>query len=131
MQLTVLLDAVSPIPSHAIAAFAALGIGFIQFIRPKGTDSHRWIGRAWVLLMAYVAVSSFFINEFRMVGPFSLIHVLSLVTIGTLVWAVIAARRGQIHIHKRLMKYLFWLALVVTGLFTLLPGRTMHQVIFS
>ena len=40
-------------------ALAALGLGIIQMIRPKGTVLHRWLGRIWVAMMAFVALSSF------------------------------------------------------------------------
>ena len=43
-------------------------------------------------------------------------------------FAVQAARRGDIRRHKRAMTSLFWLALVLTGAFTFLPGRVMHQL---
>ena len=45
--------------------------------------------------------------------------------------AVLAARQGPVASHRRAMTWLFLLALVVTGLFTLWPGRIMHQVVFG
>ncbi len=51
---------------------------------PKGTLPHRTLGWVWVVLMAVVALSSLFIHTIRMVGPFSLIHLLSLLVIVTL-----------------------------------------------
>jgi uncharacterized membrane protein len=39
------------------------------------------------------------------------------------------ARAGKIRAHRRAMILLFWLALVLTGLFTFAPGRIMHQVV--
>ena len=131
MQIAPLLSAAPPIPSHAIAAFAALALGLSQLLGKKGTTAHRWTGRVWVALMAYVAASSFFISEFKTFGYFSPIHFLSTFTLGTLVWAVWAARTGRIEIHKRAMTLMFWLALVLTGAFTFFPGRTMYQVFFG
>ena len=131
MNFQPLLSSVPPIPSHAIAALAALAVGTAQLLRAKGTVSHRWTGRIWVVLMAYVAASGFFISEFKSFGYFSVIHLLSLFTLGSLVWAVWAARTGRIAVHKRAMTIMFFLALVLTGLFTLYPGRTMHQVVFG
>lgn len=129
MQLEPLLNAMPPIPSHAIAAMAALALGTVQLARPKGTASHRYLGWGWVVLMAYVAISGFFINEFRTWGPFSPIHILSIVTLVTLGWAIHSARNRRIGAHKRAMTTLFFLALVVNGLFVFLPGRTLHQVV--
>ena len=45
--------------------------------------------------------------------------------------AIRSARNGNIIRHKRMMKLLYILALIVTGLFTLLPGRTMNAVLFG
>ena len=41
------------------------------------------------------------------------------------------ARRGNIKAHSRTMEYLYFLALVVTGLLTFIPGRIMYRVAFG
>ena len=40
-------------------------------------------------------------------------------------------RKGEIEKHSRMMTLLFYLGLVLTGAFTLLPNRIMYTVIFS
>jgi uncharacterized membrane protein len=45
--------------------------------------------------------------------------------------AVFAASRGRIEAHRRAMLSIYALALIVTGLFTLWPGRIMHRVVFG
>ncbi len=120
-----------PIPAHALAAMAALLLGALQMVLAKGTALHKVMGRLWVLALGFVAASSFFIYEIRLIGPFSPIHALSVFTLVMLFVAVRAARQGEIARHSSVMKSLFWLALVVTGLFTLIPGRTMHTVLFG
>ncbi len=110
---------------------AALTIGIFQLVRPKGTYAHHWIGWAWAILLGYVAISGFFISEIRTFGHFSPIHILSAVTLGILVLGIRTARAGRISMHKRIMIQLFFLALVLTGLFTFLPGRTMYRVWFG
>ena len=45
--------------------------------------------------------------------------------------AVLAARRHNVLRHRRAMLGIFLGALVVAGLFTLLPGRIMHAVVFG
>jgi len=82
-------------------------------------------------LMAAVAVSSFWSTGIAGEGRFSWIHGLSVFTLVTLVLAVRAARRGQIRRHQLGMIAIYIGALLVTGLFTLLPGRIMHQVVFG
>lgn len=121
----------SPIPLHAIMAMAALLLGVIQMARPKGTKSHRLIGYAWVLLMLGTALSAMFIHTINLWGKFSPIHILIPVTLVALWQGVQAARMGDVKRHKSIMQQLFAFALIVTGLFTLLPGRAMHAVFFG
>jgi len=124
-----LLSAPLPIPYHAIAAMAATLLGGIQLWGPKGTRNHRILGYVWVGLMAFVAFSGFFIHTIRLFGLFSPIHFLSAFTLASLWFAIRAARCGNIGQHRRTMVALFWMALVLTGAFTFLPGRVMHQVV--
>ena len=79
--------------------------------------------------MAFVAVSGFFIHALKMVGPFSPIHLLSAFTLACLWYAIRAARRRDIRRHRQTMVALFWMALILTGVFTFWPGRVMHQVV--
>lgn len=131
MTLAPLLSSEAPIPLHAAAAIAAVVLGAVQLAAPKGTRAHRGLGRIWVGLMVVVALSSFWIHGFRLWGPFSPIHLLSLLTLGLIAHAIRAARRGDIREHANTLRWTYALALVVTGAFTLLPGRAMHQVIFG
>ena len=107
MSLTPLLDAAPQIPVHAFAAMAAFALGVVQLAAPKGTLPHRTIGWIWVVLMAVVAISSLWIHEIRMVGPFSPIHILSIWVPIMLVVAVMAARRHDVRRHKITMLWLF------------------------
>lgn len=131
MDLNILNTAEQPIPFHAYAAFLAVILGGIQLLRPKGTGTHKYLGYTWVVLMLWVSVSSFWIHTIKVIGPFSPIHLLSIFTIWSVFEAIRSARRGNISRHKRMMKLLYLLALIVTGLFTMLPGRTMNAVIFG
>lgn len=131
MSLAPLLDAAPAIPLHAFAAMAAFLLGLVQFAAPKGTLPHRTIGWIWVTLMAVVAASSFWIHQIRLVGPFSPIHLLSIFALVVLPLAVWRAHVHRVADHRRMMILLFAGALVVAGLFTLVPGRIMHWVIFG
>ena len=81
--------------------------------------------------MTYVAISSFFISELKLRGAFSPIHELSIWTLFSLVMAVYCARQGKYRLHKIWMVLVYILALLVTGVFTLWPGRVMHGVLFG
>ncbi|SFE33632.1 DUF2306 domain-containing protein [Roseivivax sediminis] len=119
------------IASHAVAALVAVGLGAVQFALPKGTRTHRVIGTLWVAGMAFVALGSFAIHTFQMVGPFSPIHLLSVLVLVQLWRALAHARAERIDAHRQAMAWLYALALILTGAFTLLPGRVMHAVIFG
>ena len=80
MSLTPLFDAPVAVQVHAAAALAALLLGALVLFRRKGTPLHRAMGRVWVVLMLVAATSSLFINEIRLIGPFSPIHIFSVIT---------------------------------------------------
>jgi uncharacterized membrane protein len=131
MNLAPLLNALPPIPLHAIAAMAAFVLGVVQLAAPKGTLPHRTLGWIWVLLMALVAVSSFWIHQIRLLGPWSPIHLLSIFTLVMLPLGVWRAHRHDVNAHRWTMIGIFTGALVIAGAFTLVPGRIMHAVVFG
>jgi uncharacterized membrane protein len=131
MSLAPLLNAAPAIPLHAFAAMTAFVLGTVQLAAPKGTLPHRTLGWIWVALMAVVAASSFWIHQIRLLGPWSPIHLLSIFTLLMLPLAVWQAHRHNVVGHRRIMISLFAGALVIAGLFTLLPGRIMHAVVFG
>lgn len=120
-----------PIPSHAITALVAVIMGSIQLISAKGTKQHQVLGYLWVSMMMYVSISSFFISEIQLWGAFSPIHLLSAWTVITLCTGIYFARTGNIKAHQLNMQLLYGLALILTGLFTLLSNRVMGQMLFG
>ena len=131
MSLTPLLNAAPQIQVHAFAAIAAFALGVVQLAAPKGTLPHRMLGWIWVVLMLLISASSFLIHGNRMWGPFGPIHILSVFTPIMLAVAVVAARRHRVRAHKITMMSIFAGALLLAGLFTLVPGRIMHTVVFG
>ena len=120
-----------PIPSHTITALVTVIMGSIQLISAKGTKQHQVLGYLWVSMMMYVSISSFFISEIQLWGAFSPIHLLSAWTVVTLCTGIYFARTGNIKAHQLNMQLLYGLALILTGLFTLLPNRVMGQMLFG
>ena len=115
------------IAAHAAMAGAALVVGGTVLARRKGTVSHRVLGWTWVVLMAAVASSSFAIRF----NGFSWIHGLSVYTLLALVFGVAHARRRNTRAHRITMISIFVGALVITGLFTLLPQRLIGQMVWG
>lgn len=113
--------------THAISALAALIVGGLALRMKKGSARHRLAGRGWVLLMAVVAVSSFWIKTS---GGWSVIHLLSVGTLVVLALAIRAAIRKDIQTHRRLMGQLYAGGLVVAGVFTLLPNRLLGEMLW-
>jgi uncharacterized membrane protein len=131
MNLAPLLAAPLVIQIHAFAALGAFALGALQLAAPKGTIPHRAVGWIWAGLMLAVVLSSFFIHTIRLLGPFSPIHLLSIFTLAMLPLAVWRARQHDVRKHRRAMLGLFVGALVIAGVFTFLPGRIMHAVVFG
>ncbi|CAN7717610.1 DUF2306 domain-containing protein [Mesorhizobium sp. LjNodule214] len=131
MSLGPLLTAPPPIPWHAFAAFAALAVGGAQLALPKGTLRHRAMGYVWAALMLVIAISSFWIQQIRVFGRFSPIHLMSILVLVTVPLAVWHARTHRVEKHRRVMIALYVFALIGAGVFTLMPGRIMHAVVFG
>jgi uncharacterized membrane protein len=131
VSLAPLLSASLAIQLHAFAAMSAFVLGLVQFAAPKGTLPHRTLGGIWVALMFVVAISSFFIHELKVWGAWSPIHLLSIFTLVMLPLGVWRAHHHQVQAHRWTMISIFIGALVIAGLFTLVPGRIMHAVVFG
>jgi len=98
---------------------------------PKGTLIHRCLGYFWMAAMVIVALTSFFITSLHWFGPFGPIHILSVLVLWSIFQSIRFARAGQIKRHMSSLIQLYVLGLIITGGFTLLPGRVMHQVVFG
>jgi uncharacterized membrane protein len=131
MTLEPLLSASPVIIVHAFGAMGAFVVGVVQLAGPKGTTVHRTLGWIWVLTMASIAISSFWIHGIKQIGGYSWIHGLSIFVLVMLPLAVLAARQHNVSAHRKTMIGLFLGALVIAGLFTLMPGRIMNQVVFA
>ena len=112
-------------------ALLAVVIGGVQLMSAKGTSLHKVLGYIWVSLMMYVPISSLCIFETRLWGAYSPINVLSVWTVLTLYPGVYFPCVGNIKAHQLNMQLLFGLALILTGLFTLLPNRLMGRIFFG
>lgn len=117
---------------HLLAALAALAAGAIVMARRKGTTAHKALGWSFVVAMAIAALSSAFIRDTRLpnLAGITPIHAFTLVTAVGLPRAIWQIRRGNVAGHRRTMQGLFIGGCVVAGLFTLLPGRFLGQLLW-
>jgi uncharacterized membrane protein len=130
MTFAPLFDAPAIIQLHVATALLSVVLGPVAILRRSRDIVHRTAGRVWVVSMAITAGSSFWISETRMIGPFSIIHVLSVVTLFGLVNAFRAIRAGDVARHGATMRALYAQALMLAGAFTFFPGRRMREAIF-
>lgn len=115
---------------HIAAALAALVIGAIILLQPKGSRFHKTLGWAWVAAMAVTAVSSLFITGING-DAWSFIHLLSGWTIISLPMAIYAIRNKKVQSHQRAMTGMFFGGLIVAGLLTFIPGRFFYAFFFG
>ncbi|MBL0371925.1 DUF2306 domain-containing protein [Rhizobium sp. KVB221] len=130
MNLEPLLQAPIAVQFHVGAVVPAAMIGPWLFCAPKGTPMHRITGKVWLGLMVVVALSSFFIHESNLFMGFGPIHLISIYVLAGAWMAYRHARARRIAQHKRHVIGLYLGGIVGAGLFTLLPGRIMHDVVF-
>ncbi len=115
---------------HVGAAIAALAIGTIILLLPKGKGPHKALGWSRVVAMATTAASSLFITGLN--GDlYSAIHLLTGWTLIALPMAVVAIRKRNVMTHRRMMTSLYIGGLVLAGLFSFIPGRFMFEFLFG
>jgi uncharacterized membrane protein len=129
VTLAPLLAAPAVVQIHIAAAFLAVVAVMAQFAGAKAGPRHRTIGWVFVAAMGVTAVSSLWITGI-LPGSYSPIHLLTAITLVMLPLGVIRRRRGDISGHRRTMIGLT-AGLVAAGLFTLLPGRILSNVVFG
>jgi len=131
LDLSPLLTGTFALQVHVASAITTFAIGlFLLSGLPKGTRLHKRLGWSWVISMASTAISSFFLVGLNG-NHMSWIHGLSAWTIIILPFAVVAARRHDVKAHAKHMRGMFFGGMLIAGLFTFLPGRTMWHIFFA
>ena len=115
---------------HLTAAIVAIVLGAVILWRRKGGRWHRLGGRVWVATMVVVSVSAFGIHHIRTFGPFSPLHLLSLVTLVSLALGLWFIRHRNVEGHRATLRILYGAALLIPGAFTLLPDRLLGRLLF-
>ena len=130
MSLEPLLSASPQIQLHVASASLALISGPFALCRKRRDRIHKTLGYTFILAMLTAIFSSFFILSIRIIGPFSPIHLLSVLATITLWQGYRHIRSGRIAQHAATMRGLYLQALGIAFLFTFLPGRLMNQLLF-
>lgn len=116
--------------THLATVIPAIPLGAYVILSRKGGARHRTLGTIWLSLMFVTAISTLFIRNFND-GQFSWIHIFTLITFIAIPQAIISARRGKITTHKIHLRNFFIGALIVAGITSFAPGRTMWQWAFG
>ena len=122
---------------HAFFALSAVPLGLYIFLTKKGTKKHKLFGRIWVAWLVTISLTAIFIQEITP-GEYSFIHLLIPLTIGSLIFSIWSIRKFK---QTALQKYksshmtsmigVYVGALIVAGVFTLMPGRMFYQILFG
>ena len=128
MSLSALTEAPVLIQIHAYAAILSFALGPFALLRKRRDIWHKAAGYVWVAAMYCTAISSMFFSETPMIGPFSPIHILSVITLIGLTYALRAAILRNTIAHGCAMRALYAQALIIPGVFTFLPGRRMNAL---
>jgi uncharacterized membrane protein len=117
---------------HLVLAIGALLLGPLALYSRKGQTTHRTAGYVWVLLMLGTATSSLFIRDFRLPNlagytPIHLLTLLTFVAVGGGLWWVV---HGRISAHRRAMRGAYFGGCIGAGVFTLLPGRYLGDLLW-
>lgn len=115
---------------HLSLISVAVAITPVMLLRPRGTTSHRALGRIWSGAMLSTALVSFGVRGANH-GAFSVIHILSLwvvVQVPVLVWT---ARTHNVVRHRRSVRAMVTGALLIAGSFTFPFNRLLGHWLFS
>jgi uncharacterized membrane protein len=84
-----------------------------------------------VALMASTAMATVFIRDYRIpnIAGFTPIHLFTVMTAISLPLAIWHIRRGNVSGHRKAMQGLFVGGCVVAGIFTLVPGRFLGDLL--
>lgn len=103
---------------HLASAICALAVGGVVVARPKGTRSHRWLGRVYVVSMVVLMATAFSI--YRLFDGWGVFHWLAVVGALTLAggYGAVRLRRrlsGWLDLHYHLMGYSYVGLLAAAG----------------
>jgi uncharacterized membrane protein len=129
MTLSPLLQASVAVQLHVAAAVLAILLGASQFLGRKGSGPHRVIGWFWVLMLAVLCITSFFIPGTLFIGPVSVFHALSAYTLWALVMGARAAMLGDVESHRSYMTWLYILSVLISAAIAVLGGGVLSEVL--
>lgn len=125
MTLSPLLEASLIIQLHFLSALPALIVAPCSIWGRTSRRMHKVLGYTWVSAMAVLASTGLFIpsHTLAVVGHFGPIHLFSVSALWGITRGVWFARQRRIDDHRQAMRWTWFGAMGLAGLFTFIPGR--------
>lgn len=115
---------------HLLTIGIALAVTPAMMWRKRGDRIHRWLGWVWAISMFVTAILSFDIRLINR-GSFSVIHILSLMTLIGVPVLIISGRRRDLKRHRGQARSFVIGALLVAGFFTFPFNRLLGSWLFN
>lgn len=115
---------------HLAAMIVVLALTPVLLWRRRGTRVHRILGWIWAIAMLISAADSLLVKTINR-GHFSPIHLLSLLVLVAVPWAVFNARAHRVAEHRRTIRSLVIGALLIAGFFTFPFDRLLGRWLFG
>jgi uncharacterized membrane protein len=116
--------------AHLALIAVALALTPVMLLRKRGDRFHRQLGWLWASSLFLTALISFDIRITN-AGNFSLIHLLSVLTIVQVPVIIWAARNHNIAMHRSAVRGTVTGALLIAGFFTFPFNRLLGQWLFG
>ena len=119
---------------HLATILPAFLIGTYLLLNRKGTPSHKLLGKTYMLLMLVTAAVTLFMPAgigARFLNHFGYIHIFSVLVLYNVPVAYLAAKRGYLQTHRGNMIALYFGGILIASSFTLMPGRMLHDWLFT
>ena len=120
---------------HLCIILPCILFGTYLIFAKKGTQSHNFIGKLYMILMGLTGILTLFIPAQvgqNIFNHFGVLHLLSLLTLYTVPSAWFAIKRGDVKSHKYSMISLYIGGIIIAGGYAILaPGRYLHTLFFS
>lgn len=109
-------------------------IGAWLLLRPKGTPTHKGLGKVYVVLIVFssvVAAAMPAIVGPRVLDHFGVIHLFCAVVFFSIPMAIWSIRRGRVRTHAGYMRGVYIGGILVAGAFAFAPGRILSGWLYG
>lgn len=132
MTLEPLMTAPLAVQLHVGIALVALSVGPFALFRARRDRVHKVLGYIWVLAIVALALTGLGIEStLPVLGKFGPIHLFSLFALWGVAHGLLCIRKDDAAGHRAAMQSVWFGGVGLAGLFTLLPGRVMNDMLLG